>query len=315
MFADGRTGDARALLEALVAAQDTDAQVWALLFELYRFDGDWPQFDALAGRFQSQFQQPAPIWRDADGVDNLPQELRAGGDGCVQIAGPLDARAVVRLNAAREKAARHANLHLDLSRIDGIDADGAAGLSSLVRFLAANGNALLLTGTREMIELLREAVSGDGTLSAYWTLLLDLYQLAGRRVEFERAALEYALSTGAPAPDWEAVVMPIAPRRQLREQRDEPRYQAGPEVIALTDGSQQALLALSEFAGGRRYVNIDLTELARIAPAGAAELVHLVNGLADQHRVRLLRPNALVETLLETLELDPRVELVRAQSV
>jgi ABC-type transporter Mla MlaB component len=315
IFASGRSREARALLEALVQVSDADASLWALLFELYRFEGDWPQFDALASRFRSRYQRPAPPWREADGEDKLPDAMRAGGDACVQIAGALDARAVARLDEVRDKAAHHASLHLDVSRVDGVDADGAAAMSSLVRFLAANGNALLLTGTREMIELLREAVSGDGTLSAYWTLLLDLYQLAGRRVEFERAAVEYALSTGAPAPEWEAVVMPLAPRPLLREQRDEPRYQAGPEVIFLADGSASELLSVSEFAGGRRYVNLDLSELRRIPPAAAAELVHLVNGLADQHVVRLLRPNALVGALLETFELDPRIQLVRAQSV
>jgi ABC-type transporter Mla MlaB component len=314
-FANGQSGDARDLLEQLVQAPDADAQIWALLFDLYRCEGDWPRFDALAARFQSRFQRPAPPWQRAGADDMLPPAMRAGGDAWVQVAGALDARAVARLHQARDKALHHASLHLDVSRVDGVDADGATALSSLVRFLAANGNALLLSGSRELIELLREAVSGDGTLSAYWTLLFDLYQLAGRRVEFERAAVEYALSSGAPAPAWEAVVMPLAPGRELREQRDEPRYQAGPEVIALSEGSERELLALSEFAGGRRYVNIDLEELERITPAAAAGLVHLVNELVDQHVVRLLRPTALVGTLLETLELDPRVQLVRAQSI
>jgi ABC-type transporter Mla MlaB component len=316
MFANGRTEEARALLEAQLATEArSDAQLWALLFCLHRIEGDWTEFDALAVRFRAQFQRPAPAWLDADALGHLPAPLQPGGDACIQLAGALDVRAAVRLEEARDKAARHASLHLDLSRIEGIDADGAAALSGLIRFLASNGNALLLTGSRGIIELLRLAVSGDGRLSAYWTLLLDLYQLEGRRVEFERAAVEYALCTGAPVPEWEAVVMPLAPRNEVREQRDEPRYQAGPEVMVLARADEDALLAVREFAGGRRYVNIDLTELRRVSPAAAAGLVELANDLADAHLVRLLRPNPLVEALLETLDLDARVQLIRAKSL
>jgi anti-anti-sigma regulatory factor len=317
MFANGRSEDARALLEGQLATAPARSNplLWALLFSLYRIEGDWTEFDALAARFQDQFQRPAPAWLDADMLGHLPAQLQAGGEACIHLAGALDLRCAARFDEARNKAARHPSLHLDLSRIDGVDADGAGALSGLVRFLASNGNALLLTGTLGVIELLRHAVSGDGKLSAYWTLLLDLYQLEGRRVEFERAAVEYALSTGAPVPDWEAVVMPLVPRSQVREQRDEPRYQAGPEVIAITGADEEQLLAVREFAGGRRYVNIDLTDLHRISPIAAASLVELTNDLADAHVVRLLRPNPLVEALLETLDLDARVQLIRAKSL
>jgi anti-anti-sigma regulatory factor len=317
MFANGRSGDARALLEEQLAKgrEQADPQVWALLFCLYRIEGDWTHFDALAARFEQQFQRSAPAWLDGDMLGHLPAPLQPGGDACIQLAGALDLRCIARLDQARDKAARHPSLHLDLSRIIGVDADGAAALSGLIRFLASNGNALLLTGTRRLIELLRQAVSGDGKLSAYWTLLLDLYQLEGRRVEFEHAALEYALSTGASVPEWEAVVMPLAPRSEVREQRDEPRYQAGPEVMALTSADEERLLAVREFAGGRPYVNIDLADLQHVSPSAAARLVAMANDLAQAHVVRLLRPNPLVQALLETLDLDARVLLIRAKSL
>ena len=317
MFASGRTEDARWILEGLVTARDTqdDPHSWALLFTLYRVEGDWHKFDALASRFQVRFGRSAPAWSGVSAYGDLPEALRAGGAAFVQIAGALDARMLPLLDDARRKAAGQPSLHLDLSRVDGVDAEGAQALSSLVRFLAGNGNALLLTGSREVIELLRDAVSGDGALAAYWILLLDIYQLEGRRDEFERAAVEYALCAGVPAPGWETVFMPLPPRRAVSEQRAAPRYQAGPELITLSGAGEDELLAVREFAGGRRYVNIDLSGLDRLAPPAAAGLVSLANELAEQRVVRMLRPNPLVETLLETLELDPRVQLIRAQSL
>lgn len=317
MFATGRAEDARLLLERLVADPESqdDLRLWAQLFTLYRIRADWPRFDALAARFEARFQRLPPASPGLESPAGLPAALRAGGEAWQQISGALDARAIPRIEQVREKSSRYPSLHLDLTRVDGVDADGCAALSGLIRFLAANGNALLLSGTGELIELLRAAASGDGTLSAYWTLLLDLYQLEGRRVEFERAALEYALATGAPAPHWEAVVMPLPPRRQVREQRDEPRYQAGPEVLAVTGGGDEHLHAIDEFARDREYVNLDLEDLDHLAPVAARALVQLVNALSNDHVVRLLRPNALIEALLETLDLDPRVQLIRAQSL
>src|SRR5512139_814884 len=45
MFASGRTEDARWILEGLVRERDTqdDPRSWALLFTLYRVEGDWPK--------------------------------------------------------------------------------------------------------------------------------------------------------------------------------------------------------------------------------------------------------------------------------
>jgi ABC-type transporter Mla MlaB component len=319
-FADGRSQDARRLLESVVEAGAADAERgWALLLALCRIEGDWRGFDAVAGRYAQATGRPRPAWLRADDLANLAPELRSGGAACVEITGALDERAVPRLDHARRLAQHQPSLHLDLSRVDGIDQDGARQVSGLVRFLAANGNALLLTGAPELIALLRQAVAGDGNLSDYWTLLLDLYQLEGLREDFERAALEYALAASVPAPEWQAVVMPLLPRTAPREQRDEPRYQAGPEVIALSgvvggSGSEQ-LAAIEAFAEARRYVNVDLDDLTRIAPAAASALVRTINALAASRTVRLLRPNPLVETLLATLELDPGVQLIRAQSL
>jgi ABC-type transporter Mla MlaB component len=321
MYADGRSVEALRVLESAATQPGVagDERPWELLFALCRAEGRWQLFDALAARFQQAFGRPAPAWLSEDEQASLPPALRSGGAAYVELSGALDRRALPRMQEARRRAAAHPSLHLDFSRTSGFDEDGARELSGLIRFLASNGNALRLTGARPLIELLRTAVSGDGSLLSAWTLLLDLYQLEGMRVEFERAALEYALAANAPAPDWAAVVMPLTPRDELREKRDEPRYQAGPEVIAL-DGSiegsgDEAMHAIREFARGRRYVNIDLSRVTRMTPAAASALVQLVNGLAGAGTVRVLRANPLVATLLETLGPDPRVQLIRAQSL
>jgi ABC-type transporter Mla MlaB component len=317
LFAAGRDREARTLLEGLVqggAAVD-DLRLWSQLFALHRAAGDWRAFDDLAARFEQRFARAAPAWLGAEAHAQLPAALQPGGEAYVQVSGALDGRAVVRIENARERASQQPAIHLDLTRVDGVDGEGCAALSGLIRFLAANGNALLLTGSQGLIDRLRQAVSGDGSLTAYWNLLLDLHQLQGRREAFERAALEFALANGAPAPQWEAVVMPLPPRSEVREQRDEPRYQAGPEVIAIRSADDDQLLAIDEFARDRQYVNVALDDVARLAPAAAKALVQLVNALANGRVVRLLRPNPLVEALLDSLDLDPRVQLIRAQSL
>jgi ABC-type transporter Mla MlaB component len=111
--------------------------------------------------------------------------------------------------------------------------------------------------------------------------------------------------------------MPVVAARDLQERRDEPRYQPGPEVMRLSDvlagATDRQLDALQAFAAERQYINVNLATMARIDLAAASALIGVVNGLAANGKVvRLLRPNPLVEALLETLHLDPRVQLVHA---
>jgi hypothetical protein len=103
----------------------------------------------------------------------------------------------------------------------------------------------------------------------------------------------------------------------VQEKRSVPRY-SGPEARALNriivSPRDVQLLDLENYARSRQYVNVELSGLLRLSPAAAQALVRLFNPWLQRGKtVRLIRPQLLVEALLSTLCLDPRVELIRAQ--
>jgi ABC-type transporter Mla MlaB component len=198
--------------------------------------------------------------------------------------------------------------------VTAIEAEGCLRLSDVLRYLTASHNGVLLSGTQRLSRMLLEAAEGNGGTTGYWQLLLDLYQLLGSRADFERTALAYALAAGVNPPQWQAVLMPVVPQQDTQEKRDEPRYQAGPEMIqlhgVLAGAADSQLARLRELAQDRKYVNIGLSRVIRVDFGCAAALTALANELAGAGKtVRLIRPNALIAALLSTFEFSPQIQL------
>jgi len=316
MYANGRSEDAERVLQEALDAGSGEAGTWELLLALYRVQGEWQRFEALAARFAQRFGCVAPAWLGENALAHLPPELREGGEAYLALAGALDGRTSTALNSLRERANRHATLHIDATKIAGVDAEGCAALAQTLAFLAQHGNGVLLTGAQRLTRLLHAAAGGGGSASAYWTLLLAVLRLRGEQAEFQRVALEYALATGDQPPVWQLGLMPVVVQRAPVEKRGKPRYQSAPEALILSDtltgANDRQLEALQSFARDRHYVNINLAQVTRLDLPSASALVGLVNSLAGSDTVvRLIRPSPLVEVLLETLHLDPRVQVVR----
>lgn len=320
LYAHGRSVEAVDLLQQTLEAGGTDPaclEIWVMLFDLYRAEGDWQGFEALIARFQQAFGRAAPQWTSEEEVARLPPDLRPGGSAYFELSGALDARLAPELAALRSRANQHTTLHLDLSKLTAIEAEGCQQLSRALRQLTASHSGVLLTGTRRLTRLLREATEGNGGTSGYWQLLLDIFQLLGLRSDFESTALAFALATGASPPQWQTVLMPAVPQEEMEEKRDEPRYQAGPELIQLhgmlTGAADPQVARLREIAQDRKYVNINMAGVIRVDFRCASALATLANELAGTGKtVRLIRPNALIAALLSTFDLSPEVRVNRA---
>jgi ABC-type transporter Mla MlaB component len=317
LYAIGREADAADFLRSILEPDTVESngpELWFMLFDLLRARGEWRPFEALTQRFETRFGMPAPAWLNEEEMARLPAEVRPGGPGYFELAGALDASRGRDLERIRTAARNLSTVHLDVSRMAALDAEGCAALLELLRLLPLNGNAVLLTGGDHLADLLREAAHGNASVEAYWSLLLELYRLRGQQRDFVRVALEYALAAGTSPPVWQPVMMPVA-LTSRQEKRDEPRYQPGPEAFNLTGqmaGSADSQLAeLRAFGAERQYVNINLAQLRRMDFSCGTAFANLVNALAwSSKTVRLIRPNSLVAAFLSTLSLDPSVELV-----
>ncbi len=171
-----------------------------MLFDLLRARGEWKSFGALTQRFETSFGLPAPQWLNEEEMARLPAEVRPGGPGYFELAGALDASRGMELDGVRAAARNLATVHLDVSRLAALDAEGCAAFLELLRLLPHSGNAVLLTGAEHLADLLRDATAGDPWVETYWSLLLEIYRLRGEQKDFERTALEYALATGTSPP-------------------------------------------------------------------------------------------------------------------
>jgi len=319
LYAHGRGKDAAGALERAIAPgggneQDTDA--WSMLFDLHRAEADWRAFEQLAARFEASFGLAAPAWLAEEETAHLPPEMQHGGNAYFDPIGVLDGDAAERLDAMRRRAGAHSALHLDLSKITDIHAEGCLRLSQTLRHLCSSGNSVVITGGDRLMRLLRDAAQGNGSVPGYWFLLLDLYQLRGMQTEFERAALEYALAAGATPPSWQPGIRPLIAPPSVEEKRDEPRYQHGADDIHLrgvmAGTADPQLRELEAFAAERQYVNINLSRVARMDFACATTLSTQLNALAASGKtVRVIRPNALIGGLLASFELAPGVTLVK----
>jgi ABC-type transporter Mla MlaB component len=315
LFAQDQSEAAQLLLEDELAERKTlDARLWALLFALLRIQGDWRRFDTLAEQYVLTTGMPKPVWLDRALLERLPEALQVRGAAYVELydVEPALAERIERI------AAQHSSLHLDLSRLERLDAAEAIRLTAILEELAQGVVAVIVSGTEQVANRILAILEMRPGNQLLWRLLFSIYRVQDMADEFDQACLEYTLATGFSAPGWEPPLAPILPLLTVEEKRRAPRYQPS-EVIRLRglidDSSDAQLERLRDGAHERQYINVDLSRLARIAPAAAAALVGLANELAGWGRVvRLLRPNALIETLLETLALDARVQLIRAQS-
>lgn len=320
LYAHGRPQDAARILETAVrpgGTHELDVQAWTMLFDLYRAEGQWREYESLVGRFEDLFGGGAPPWSNQDETAHLPPEMQSGGRACFELVGTLNASCADLYERIRTRAASHGVLRLDLSKVTDIDAEGCARLSQALGALADGTIGLLVTGVDRVVQLLHAAAHGNPEIRAYWVLLMELYRLRGMQGDFERVALEYALTSEQPAPQWQPPLTPLAAPRVVEEKRDEPRYQNGPDVIHLngvmTGAADPQLDALGRFSHEREFVNVNLSRLTRADFACATALATMVNGLAQGGKtVRLLRPNALIGALLASFPLSPGVSLVPA---
>ncbi|PWT71372.1 MAG: hypothetical protein C5B46_08290 [Proteobacteria bacterium] len=318
LYANGREKDAEVFLRREVAQADTDPSLWLLLFDLLRVRGEWARFEDLGKQFHARFAKPAPQWLSDEELARLPSELRPGGAAYFVLGALLDGGHRSDIDRIRAAARDLANVHIDVSRTAGVDEKGCRLFAALLESLPDQGTGVLLTGTDHLVDLVQGAAEGNPGVEGYWKLLLEMYRVQGAQKDFQRTALEFALAAGVEPPEWQPVLMPLAPRSAPQEKRDAPRYQTGPEVIYLTGvmwgAGDVQLSELEEFAADRRYVNINLSALRRIEVGCGNAFANLVNDLvADNKVVRLIRPNALVAAFLATLKLAPGVSIVSSR--
>jgi len=313
-YANGHAGVAiEILVNAIKAEKVGSPPAWMMLFDLFRVQGRWPDFEGLSKRYTAIFGRAAPDWLSDEMLpEGLSTELRSGGAAYVEIGGPLGTASAPDFARIRGVATMHPVVHIDLTKVAQLQEEGCMLLSQELQFLARGGNGVLFSGAERIEKMLRQAVDTMPKVPAFWQLLLDLQRLQGNQKKFESIALEYALYVETDPPAWKPVLMPVLPCETVEEKREEPRYQ--PELInftgEMTGLKDPQLQALKRFAADRQYVNINMAMLRRIDFVCAGNLANIIAALkASGKIVRILHANSLVTTLLRLLKVDENATL------
>ena len=305
-YAVGDAATAAAMLDASLETGPDPRRAWLMLLDLERLRRRWRVYETLAARYRVRFGEEAPAERLRRQREvALPEELRQGGSGCVPLSGPLDGHALGAVADLRTAASRHTVVHLDASRVEGVDVTGCRLLLSALRDLIDAGNGILLTGAEDLGALLRAHCDRYPGQQPAWDLLLLARRLDQDPDAFDRDAAAFALATGTAAPAWEPLFLPQRRLSDVAERRGIPRYDGGDiHVLAgvVEDPADPRLAAVAAFAAGGDFVNLDLSRLERLTPLAAETLVRLViEAAAAARMVRLLHPNHVVGALLESL--------------
>jgi len=314
-YAGGYVAEARRALDQGLKQFPEELRLWLMLLDLLRLEGRWKDYETVVASYRQRFGQDPVSERERQQQEaRLPEPLRTGGKACWALGGILDASAVGTLARLREAASHHTVVHLDLSRLSGVEPAGCRLLAETLDQLIAAGNGIVLSGDRLLGRLLREAVEVEPTHRAYWELLLTLLRFAQDRPGFERTALEYALAADVAAPAWEPLIMPQPQLILPGERRTEPRYAMREQFSltgVMTGADDPQMLAFADFAAENQYVNLELSQLDRVDFVCAAQLANTIASLTREGKViRLIRPNQLVAALLELLNLGSHASIV-----
>lgn len=299
LYANGRTSDARSLLESGVKLNlgKGGDEVWNVLFDLYLLSAEREAFENLALDYVVRFEKSPPSWGPIQAAASRNGSI---GPSVMVLGGKLTAASVPQMEQAQRLAQRQKRLRLDLTRIQDVDEAGCSLLLGLLRTLAQAGTDVSLLGAGNFNTTLATKIeSGQREKRDIWLLMLWLYQQQGQQEPFEETALQYAITFEESPPSWQAIAQ-SAPNSESAA-LDEGYVLQG----EITGGGSEAYAGLPGYAADLSEVVVDLSALRRLDFVSAGMLLNHLSELAAKGKtVRLKNVNALVATLFGILGID-----------
>lgn len=320
LYASDRADDAIALLKTQLSTANAGDAHWRMLFDLYRMTRQREAFERLALEYAVQCETSPPVWVDADMAHPaVRQAVEAAGQSSGQLfslKGVLDESSADRIQLLLDAAAK-GPIQLDLSGLEEVTAAGCTLLKSALGKLQKN-RAQLQIASGALIGRLKNSISGAGSLeTAHWLLLLQLYQLQGKQMEFEDLAVDYAVQFEVSPPSWESpdqVAQSIASTAP-GESGEEYPPNAYPMRGVIHGGSAASFAEFRVFAATRKEVELDLAHVPRIEFASVNLFMEsLMNLMQAGKHVRITGGNEMINVILIVMGVDQMAEVVRRKA-
>lgn len=308
LYASNQVDNAEQTLKTLLAGNEPRA--WHMLFDLYRVTGREKEFEQLAMEYAVKFETSPPNLGNKQ-QNGLPAPAKASKT--LSFDSKLDAAAGGRLKDELSAAAKGETLLLDLSRITSLEPAGAAHLAEGLSSAKKSHATFQVSGVTQLVETLKGKLNSDRGASAWWLLLLAMYQLLGKQSEFEDLAVDYAVHFEVSPPSWESVKAaqevsaPAAPAQSIPSDAFKLKG-------VISEATQNQIAALLQFAQSRQEVSVDCSEITRVDYAYIGSLIsHLMQMLGSGKSIILQGQNSLINELFRAMGIDQLAKLEPAK--
>ena len=301
LFASGQAAAAR---EVLGTALDNEldsralAIAWHAQFDLLQRANDRNAFERLALEYVSVFERSPPPWDEARTPSAKSATPGAGYFALTQIS----VKAALEIPA---RAARYSALRIDVAMLTEFDESGCRRLVDVLRRLRRQSYSVGWQGIEPLWRRINQKITtGTPANEGVWLFALELLQWQNSQAEFEERAVNYAVTFEVSPPSWE----PLARKQeQIAAVESHPTLgKSHPLRGVLLGRADPQISALYDFAGPRKLVQVDLSELERLDFICAGSLQNAVSSfVSNDKEVQILGASPIVQALLSLIGVNP----------
>ncbi|MEW5787851.1 MAG: STAS domain-containing protein [Pseudomonadota bacterium] len=297
LYANGKVGETAALLNRYLLDQpdNRDPLPWYMLFDLYEASDQAAPFEDAAVDFAVKFERSPPTWTPRGKPKAKTQAAPVMVYG--EKYGSLEK---VKQPRFFQDARNAAYVRLDFSKTQSPDEETARALLDDIVRLNEMKKPVELQGGPGFAVRLDAARQGGRLTESGWFLLLAVLQLLGKEEDFDKVALDYAMTFEVSPPSY--VPPQPLPSRAVDAPAQAPVAPGLSYALSgtLSPGSEAQLQGLRTFAKGKPQVEVDLSQLTRIDFAVVGLLLEtLIEVTQSGCKILFKEGNELVNTLLQ----------------
>lgn len=313
LYANGRSEEAINLVKMFIEQSPNEESLWLMLFDLYWASQQQQAFEQLAMEFAVKHEKSPPVWIQGDGFKlnaNAGKTKRAStGEGQLfSLKGRLDQNMADRIGLLQEAASKGA-IQLDLSGITDVSADGCTLLQAALAKLHKQQYQLQIASGALIGLLQKYATDTPDSVPETWLLLMQLYQLQGKQIEFEDLAIEFAIHFELSPPSWEAPNQFVQPLVHEEIAQEEPGSNSENNIFkmagTITSASAPVFDEFKEFAVNHPVIEIDMFDVERVEFASVGLFMDALMALIPSGKnVTISGANMMVCVLLTVMGVD-----------
>ncbi|MHB1677621.1 MAG: hypothetical protein ACYCSS_08825 [Sulfuriferula sp.] len=316
LYANGRIDEAINLLKLFIVQSPQEDSLWLMLFDLYWVVRQQQEFERLAIDYAVKREKSPPVWLGEQKPDSVQLPVRANKKLTAErqlfsLKGRLDPHMADRIKLLQE-AANGGVLQLDLSGITEVSPEGCKLLQTALAKLQKQQSKLQIA-SGALVGLLQQYIGrSEGNTPEQWLLLLQLYQLQGKQLEFEDLAVAFAVHFELSPPSWEAPaqvaqVVAVAPEAEKSVDAESCYFKMKGTI---NSASASAFSELKPFAVAHKEIIIDFFEVDRVEFASVGLLMDALMALIPSgKKVAIVGSNMMVYVLLVVMGIDQMAQI------